>query len=59
MTGERGVWNDRGGVVQNDGKKRFDCLWLFLINQKFSKNLQPFDMDPGSVARGDGLLKDT
>jgi hypothetical protein len=58
MTGERGVWNDRGGVVQNDGKKRFDCLWLFFINQKFSKNLKSFDMDPGSVARGDGLLKD-
>jgi hypothetical protein len=24
---------------------------------KVSGNLQPFDMDPGSMARGDGLLK--
>jgi hypothetical protein len=24
---------------------------------KASGNLQPFDMDPGSMARGDGLLK--
>jgi hypothetical protein len=34
-------------------------LMLRAIDCEFSENLQPFDMDPGSMARGDELLKNT
>ena len=44
--------------VRHSCESRNPCLEAEVI-LKLSGNLQPFDSDPGSMARGDGLLKST